>query len=40
MSYVMYYKECSVYNSGMGRDEVCDSAWASFAFNDVFVYFV
>jgi hypothetical protein len=24
MSYLMYYKECNVYNSGMGCDEVCD----------------
>jgi hypothetical protein len=39
-SYLMYYKECNVYNSGVGCDEVCDPAWASFAFNVVFVYFV
>jgi hypothetical protein len=24
MSHLMYYKECSVYNSGMGCDEVND----------------
>jgi hypothetical protein len=44
MSYLMYYKECSVYNSGMGCNEVhdkfCDPVWDSFAFNVLFVYFV